>query len=116
DQMLDGLERTSSRVAATINTPPLDVTALRQEWDAIRREARGLQPDSLPSRDTIAQIWTQLKAESERQNRSIFETSSMLALSTARKLPDGAHWLYASARVGATRAGQIVAGTLLDHY
>jgi hypothetical protein len=30
DEMLDGLEQTSSRLAATINTPPLDVTALRQ--------------------------------------------------------------------------------------
>lgn len=29
DQMLDGLERTSARVAATINTPPLDVAGLR---------------------------------------------------------------------------------------
>ena len=32
DQMLDGLERTSSRLAATINTPPLDVAGLRKEW------------------------------------------------------------------------------------
>ena len=31
DQMLDGLERTSSRVAATINAPPLDVPTLRAE-------------------------------------------------------------------------------------
>jgi len=54
DQMLDGLERTSSRLAATINTPPLDVAGLRREWVAIREEARGLQPGSLPSRDTIA--------------------------------------------------------------
>jgi hypothetical protein len=51
DQMLDGLERTSSRVAATINTPPLDVAALRREWEDIRHEARSLQPDSfLPAR------------------------------------------------------------------
>src|SRR6185436_10715598 len=32
DQMLDGLERTSARLASTINTPPLDVAALREEW------------------------------------------------------------------------------------
>jgi hypothetical protein len=35
EQMLDGLERTSSRLAATINTPPLDVATLRAEWQAI---------------------------------------------------------------------------------
>ena len=44
DQILDGLERTSSRLAAAINTPPLDVAGLRAEWDAIRNEARAIQP------------------------------------------------------------------------
>ena len=34
DQMLDGLERTSSRLAATVNTPPLDVAG------AARRSGR----------------------------------------------------------------------------
>ena len=88
DQMLDGLERTSSRLAATINTPPLDVAGLRKEWEAIREEARGLPPASLPSRDTISNVWAQLKTESARQDRSIFETSSMMAVSAARALPE----------------------------
>jgi hypothetical protein len=116
DQMLDGLERTSSRLAATLNTPPLDVTGLRKEWEAIREEARGLPPASLPSWDTIGNIWAQLKAESARQDRSVFETSSVMAVSAARALPGGVRWLSASARVGATRTGEIVAAALLDHY
>jgi hypothetical protein len=116
DEMLEGLERTSSRIAATINTPPLDVAALRQEWEAIRAAARGLQPASLPSRETIRGVWSQLKTESARQNRSVFETSSMMALSTARSVPEGVRWLSASALVGATRTGQIFAAALLDHY
>ena len=116
DQRLDGLERTSSRLAATINTPPLDVAGLRREWEAIREEARSLPPASLPSRDTITNMWAQLKAESARQDRSVFETSSLMAVSAARALPGGVRWLSASARVGATRTGQIVAAALLDHY
>src|SRR5262245_4164739 len=68
DEMLDGLERTSGRLASTINTPPLDVAGLRQEWQAIREEARKLQPASLPSTETIKNVWNQLKAESARQN------------------------------------------------
>jgi hypothetical protein len=102
DQMLDGFERTASRVAATINTPPLDVAGLRREWKAIREEARGLSSASLPSREAITSIWTLLKTESARQERSIFETSSMMAV--------------AAARVGATRTGQMVLAALLDHY
>ncbi len=116
DEMLDGLERTSSRLAATINTPPLDVAALRQEWEGIREAAQGLPPASLPSRETITAVWSQLTAESARQNRSVFETSSMLALSAARSLPDGVRWLSASAWVGATRTGKVFAAALLDHY
>jgi hypothetical protein len=116
DQVLDGLEQTSSRLASTINTPPLDVAGLRAEWDAIRQEARRLQPANLPSRDTITGVWTQLKAEAARQDRSIFETSSMMAVSAARAIPDGMRWFSASARVGAARTGHILAAALLDHY
>lgn len=116
DQILHGLERTSSRLAATINAPPLDVAGLRNEWEAIRDEARRLPPASLPSRETISSVWAQLKTESARQDRSVFETSSMAAIAAVRSLPDGVRWLSASARVGATRTGHVVAAALLDHY
>ena len=116
DQMLDGLERTSSRLAATVNTPPLDVAGLRKEWEAIREEARALPSASLPSRDTIVKVWTQLRSEAARQNRSVFETSSVMAVSAVRALPGGVRWLSSSARVGATRTGHVVAVALLDHY
>ncbi|RPI56586.1 MAG: hypothetical protein EHM55_04810 [Acidobacteria bacterium] len=102
DQMLDGLERTSSRLAASVNTPPLDVPGLRNEWNAIRDEARRMKPSSLPSRETIGQLWTELKAESVRQNRSVYETSSMLALGAIR--------------AGTLRTGQLFGAALLDHY
>lgn len=102
DQMLDGLERTSSRLAASVNTPPLDIAGLRSEWSAIREEARRMKPAGLPSRETIAQVWTELKAESSRQNRSVYETSSMLALATVR--------------AGTVRTGQILGAAMLDHY
>lgn len=116
DQLLDGLERTSSRLAATVNTPPLDVAELRREWESIREQAARLQPADLPSRETIRNAWTQLERESKRQDRSIFETSSAIALSAARAVPDGVRWISASARVGAARTGQIFAAALLDHY
>jgi hypothetical protein len=116
DELLDGLERTSARLAAAVNTPPLEVAALRAEWQALREDARRLQPARLPSRQTIAALWSDLTAEAERQDRSIFETSSLLAVSAASALPDRVRWLSASTRVGATRAGRLVGAALLDHY
>ena len=116
DQILDGLERTSGRLASTINTPPLDVAALREEWKALKEDARGLKPDHLPSAATIRDLWSQLQAESERQGRSVFETSSLLAVSAARALPGGMLRLGASAGVGAARSGQVLGAALLDDY
>ena len=116
DHILDGLESTSSRLADTFNTPPLDVPTLRKEWQALREEARSLTPAALPSRETVTRVWTQLQAEAARQERSVFETSSMMAVSAVKALPDGARWLSASALVSASKTGQIVAGALLDHY
>jgi hypothetical protein len=116
DQMLDGLERTSSRLAATVNTPPLDVAGLRREWAAIRAEARSLQPASLPSGDAVSRMWAELRAESARQEQSVFRTSSVLAVAAARRFPDNVRWFSASARAGAARTGQVFAAALLDHY
>jgi hypothetical protein len=116
DQMLDGLERTSGRLAATINAPPLDVAALRQEWGEIRESASRLKPDQLPSAEMVMNVWQQLRTEAAKQEQSVFETSSMMAMAAVRGLPDGVRWLSASARVAATRTGQVMAAALLDHY
>ena len=116
DQILDGLERTSGRLASTINAPPLDVAALREEWRALKEDARGLKPGRLPSADTIRGLWSQLEAESGRQGRSVFETSSLLAVSAARAFPRGVLRLGASAGFGAARSGQVLGAALLDDY
>jgi hypothetical protein len=102
DQMLNGLERTSSRLASGINTPPLDVAGLRQEWEAIRTEARTIQPGAFPSREALGELWSQLKAESARQDRSVFQTSSLIAVSAVR--------------AGVVRTGEMVGVAMLDHY
>ena len=75
DELLDGLERTSGRLAAVVNTPPLDVATLRADLQGIRNEARGL-----PSSDSIIAAWQELKMVSAQQQRSVFETSSMIAV------------------------------------
>jgi hypothetical protein len=116
DQMLSGLEQTSARLAQTINTPPLDVEALRQEWTAIRNHVRTLKPSQRPIPEQIQEHWLQLTHESARQGRSVFEVSSVMALSAVRALPGKARWLSASARVGATQTGKLVSTAILDHY
>jgi hypothetical protein len=116
DQILDGLERTSGRLAEAINTPPLDVAALRQEWTEIRQEARRIPPSKLPSMERLWSSWRELRVEATAQQRTVFEMSSLLAVSAVGRVPENLRWLSRSARAAARRTGQVMAGALLDHY
>jgi hypothetical protein len=116
DQLLDSLEKTSSRLAQTINAPPIDVPSLRKEWADIRLQARGLKPVDLPSVKDISSRWEALKDEAARQGRSIFETSSVMAISALRALPERALWLSSSTRVGAVRTGKLFSAAILEDY
>lgn len=116
DQLLDGLERASARLAQTLNTPPLDVASLRQEWTAIRSAAARKRPVALPPARAISGRWEEIKEESARQGRSIFETSSVLAVAAIRGLPGTARRLSASTRVGAKHTGKLLSGAILDYY
>jgi hypothetical protein len=113
DQMLDGLERTSERLANTINTPPLDVKALRKELRAIRADAASIHT---PAIGTLDRLWAEMKTEAASQGRSVFELSSLMALSALRGTPERLRWLTHGATVAARRTGGILGGTLLSHY
>lgn len=116
DQLLDGLEQTSSRIARVVNAPPLDVAELRTEWRGIRKLARRSKAAQLPSPVAITNQWAEIKTESTRQGRSIFETSSLMAIAAVRGLPGRARWLSLSTQVGARRAGRVLATDILDGY
>lgn len=116
DQLLDGLEKTSSRLAQTINVPPLDVARLRSEWTEIRSQARALKPVDLPSVGDLSSRWQELKNEAARQGRSVFATSSVMAISAARTLPDRVRWFSRSTRVSAARTGKLFYATILEDY
>lgn len=116
EQMLDGLERSAGRLAETVNTPPLDVKALRQEWADIRRDVASIPPPNLPSPADVWQSWRQLTDEAERQKRTVWELSSLMALGAVTRLPDNLRWLGKSAALATRRTGEIFAGALLGHY
>jgi hypothetical protein len=116
DEMLDGLQAFAGRLASTINTPPLDVKALRKEWSEVKRDLARIPPRNLPSVDTLRDLWAGINTEARIQNRTLFEMSSVMALSVIADLPQKARWLSASARLAVVETGSLVAGVLLDHY
>ncbi len=116
DQLLDGLEQTAGRVAEAINTPPLDIAALRQELAEIRRHAALIPAPNVPSPHQLTQLWQSLRNEANTQGRTVFELSSLLAISATRRVPANLQWLSRSAQLAARKTGKILAGGLLEHY
>lgn len=116
DQLLEGLERTSAQLADTVNTPPLDVASLRAEWAKLVVEARRLPAPKLPSPDTVTGFWADLRAAAVEQNRSVFEVSSLLAVSAVGELPARARVLSRSAAVVVRKSGSVMSEALLEHY
>ncbi len=116
DRILDGLEQTSGRVAEVVNTPPLDIVSLRREWDAIRQSVQRIPAERRPSSKRLWSDWRALRQEADSQERSVFEVSTLMALSALERVPQHLVWASKSAAVAARRAGSVFAAPLLDHY
>jgi hypothetical protein len=116
EQLLQGLEGSAAQLASAVNTPPLDVASLRAEWRKLSAEVQRLPAPKLPSRRAVTSLWSDLRTEAERQGRSVFAVSSLLALSAVGELPERARILSRSAAVALTRSGAVLSGALLDHY
>lgn len=116
DQILGGLEKTSGHLALTLNLPPIDVAGLRREWETFRAELRNIPPDRMPAVDRLEQTWERLRAAARSQNRTVFATASLMAVSSLSHLPANLLWLSKAARSAARRTTGILGGSLLDHY
>jgi hypothetical protein len=113
EQLLDGLERTAGRLSEAVNTPPLDIATLRKEWAELKREAAVIP---LPPVQAIRSMWEELKREADAQGQTIFQLSSVMALSAISGMPENTRWLSRCATLAARRTGCIFASGLLDHY
>jgi len=116
DQLLRGLEGSAAQLASTVNTPPLDVAGLREEWTKLAAEVRQLPAPKLPSREGVVGVWRELRDEAAAQQRSVFEMSSLLAISAVSELPERVRVLSKSAALALGRSGTVLSEGLLDHY
>ncbi len=46
-----------------VNTPPLDIAALRLEWKALRQDLSKIPPRQLPTGDALRALWSDIKEE-----------------------------------------------------
>ena len=116
DEMLDGLEASAGRMAATVNTPPPDIASLRGEWKALRRDLARIPPKQMPNAHALRDLWNDIKQEAQQQKRSVFQVSSLMAMTSLANIPQKARWLSASTRLAARKAGTTVGAVLLEDY
>jgi hypothetical protein len=115
-QLLDGLERTSTHLALTVNMPPLDLSGLRAEWEQFRANLATLPAASLPRPAAIERAWRDLRIASKTSHRSVFDVSTAIALSARRKVPGHLQRLSQAAAVAARTTSMVVGGVFLEHY
>src|SRR5262249_55536122 len=116
DQVLDGLERTSSHLATTLNLPPVKIETLRREWEQLKGELQTIPPKNLPALGRIEEVWKDLQKSAAEQKRSVFTMSSLMAISAIGSLPARVLWLSRAARSASRRTGVVLGEAVLDHY
>jgi hypothetical protein len=116
EQLLGGLENSAAHLASAVNTPPLDVASLRREWSRLVAEARRLPAPQLPGPATVTGLWKEIRSTADDEGRSVFEVSSLLAVSAVSELPERARMLSRAAGIVLKHGGTALSAPLLDHY
>jgi len=116
EQVLDGLEKTSSHLAVALNMPPVNIANLRHEWEGFKKEVAGIPPKNVPAVERVEEVWNNLQKTSREQGRSVFVLSSLMAISTVSHLPANVFWLSKATRSAARRTGKVLGEAILDHY
>jgi hypothetical protein len=79
EELLTALEGTSGVLADTVDVPPLNVAGVRASWQELRRQA-----GDLPDAQGLEKIFSQLRLAARREDRSVMEISSVVALGAVR--------------------------------
>jgi hypothetical protein len=116
DQLLRGLEETSTHLALNINMPPLNTKGLRAEWEQFRTNLAMLRPAQLPAARELRDTWNRIEDASGKVRKSVFSVSAAMSLSALAAVPEQLRWLSRSAATAAGTTGSVVGRVFLDHY
>jgi hypothetical protein len=75
EELLTTLEGTSGVLADTVDVPPLNIPSVRASWHELQRQVA-----DLPDADGLEKIFSDLRLAARREDRSILEMSSVVAL------------------------------------
>jgi hypothetical protein len=116
DQLLRGLEETSTHLALNINMPPLNTKGLRAEWEQFRTNLAMLRPAQLPATRELRDTWNRIEDASGKVRKSVFSVSAAMSLSALAAVPEQLRWLSRSTAAAAGTTGSVVGRVFLEHY
>src|ERR687894_1167705 len=79
EELLTELEDTSGVLADTVDLPPLNISSVRASWQELRQQAA-----DLPDAAGLEKIFAELQVAARREDRSMLEISSVVALGAVR--------------------------------
>ena len=79
EELLSALEGTSGVLADTVDVPPLNVASVRTSWQELQMQAA-----DLPDASGLEKIFSELQLAARREDRSLMEISSVVALGAVR--------------------------------
>jgi hypothetical protein len=79
EELVTVLEGTSGVLADAVDVPPLNVPSLRASWQELQR-----QTADLPDAADLENIFAELQLAARKEDRSVLEISSMVALGAVR--------------------------------
>ncbi len=112
DQLLDGLQSMTGRLADQIDTPPLSLEDLRETLTYLRQDAQSMKLKDLAGEENVESMLEEMKQVAERERKSLYEISAAMAINAVNQLERSGRTAVTGARVGKA----LLDRTILRHY
>jgi hypothetical protein len=118
DQLLNGLQSFSGRMADQIDTPPLSVQELRETLQYLRKEAQAINLQGSVKQESMDSMLEGMKEVARKEQKSLFEIGAAMAMSAINQLERSGRRAVTGLRVGQALLDQTIfqyyAGALKD--
>jgi hypothetical protein len=112
DQLLEGLQSVSARIADQIDTPPLSVEELRETLSYLREDAQSLKLKERVTEKELDSMLLEMKAVARKERKSLYEISTAMAINAINQLDRSGRTAVTGLRVGKA----LVDRTILGYY
>lgn len=112
DDFLNAIQNASGRVASSIDKPPLSVEEFRAFVNETRESVASANIRNVLPEKEVRQYWDSLSQVARKENMSLFEAATAVAMHTAQQTSA----IAVNAKTGFQVAGGLLQRNVLQHY